>query len=50
MTAEERIIQDIRDILVEKHGEEFLELTEKEQTLLICDELRKCFERFRNGE
>ena len=50
MTAEEKIINLIRESLIEKHGEEFLELTEREQTLLICDELQKHFERFRNGE
>ena len=50
MTPEEKIINLIREDLIVKHGEDFLELTEKEQTLLICDELQKQFERFRNGE
>ena len=49
MTPEEKIINLIREALIEKHGEEFLELSEKEQTLIICDELQKQFERFRNG-
>ena len=50
MTAEEKIIKLIREELIEKHGEEFLELTEREQNLLICDEIQKYFKRFRNGE
>ena len=37
MTPEEKILNLIREDLIEKHGEEFLELTEREQTLLICD-------------
>ena len=49
MTPEEKIINLIREALIEKHGEEFLELSEKEQTLIICDELQKHFERFKNG-
>ena len=48
MTAEEKIINLIRESLIEKHGEDFLELTEKEQTLIICDEIEKHFKRFRN--
>ena len=48
MTPEEKIIELIREDLIVKHGEEFLELTEREQTLLICDELQKHFKRFRN--
>lgn len=50
MTPEEKIIDLIREDLILKHGEDFLELTEREQTLLICDELQKHFKRFRNGE
>lgn len=50
MTPEEKIINLIREALIEKHGEDFLDLTEKEQTLIISDEIEKCFERFRNGE
>ena len=50
MTAEEKIINLIRESLIEKHGEEFLELSERDQTLIICDELQKHFERFKNGE
>lgn len=50
MTAEEKIINLIREALIEKHGEDFLELTEREQTLLICDELQKQFKRIRNGK
>lgn len=49
MTHQEKIITMIRESLVEKHGEEFLVLTEKEQTLIICDEIEKYFERLRNG-
>lgn len=50
MTPEEKIITLIREALIEEHGEDFLDLTEREQTLLICDELNKHFKRFRNGE
>ena len=50
MTAEEKIINLIREALIEKHGEDFLELSENDQNLIICDELQKQFERFRNGE
>lgn len=50
MTPEEKIINLIRESLIEKHGDEFLALTEREQTLLICDEIEKHFKRFRNGE
>lgn len=49
MTPQEKIITTIRESLVEKYGEEFLALTEKEQNFIICDEIEKCFERFRNG-
>lgn len=49
MTPEEKIINLIREDLIERYKEEFLELSEREQTLLICDELQKHFERFRNG-
>jgi hypothetical protein len=50
MTPEEKILNLIREDLIVRHGEEFLELTEREQTLLICDELEKQFKRIRNGE
>lgn len=50
MTPEEKIINLIREDLIVKHGEDFLELTEREQTLLICDELQKQFERIRKGK
>ena len=50
MTAEEKIIDLIRDHLIVKHGDEFLALTEREQNLLISDEIEKSFDRFRNGE
>ena len=49
MTPEEKILYLIREALIERHGEEFLELTEREQTLLICDELQKSFEQIRKG-
>lgn len=50
MTAEEKIIELVRDSLIVKYGDEFLALTEREQNLIISDELQKQFERFRNGE
>ena len=50
MTPQEKIIDTIRDVLIVKYGDEFLALTEREQTLLICDEIEKQFDRFRNGE
>ena len=50
MTAEEKIINLIRDSLIVKYGDEFLALTEREQALLISEEIRKQFERFKNGE
>lgn len=50
MTPQERILNTIREALIEKHGDEFLSLTDKEQTLIICDELNKQFERIRKGE
>lgn len=37
MTAEEKLIQAIREALIEKHGEEFINLTEEEQSELIVD-------------
>lgn len=36
-----QIINLIRDYLIGEYGEEFLELTEREQNLIICDELQK---------
>lgn len=36
MSAEEKIILAIRDALIEKHGEEFLTLSEEEQNELIA--------------
>lgn len=50
MTPEEKIIQAIREGLIEKYSEEFLELSKEEQNNVIADELQKCFERFKNGE
>lgn len=35
MTAEEKMLQSIRNYLIEENGEEFLELTEEEQNNLI---------------
>ena len=49
MTPEEKIIYYVREGLIEKHGEDYLELSEREQTLIICEELQKHFERFKNG-
>lgn len=48
MKPEEKIINLIRESLIERYGEEFIELTEREQTLLICDEINKYFDRFKN--
>lgn len=49
MTPEEKIINLIREDLIERYEEEFLELSEKDQILIICDELQKHFDRFKNG-
>lgn len=35
MTTEEKLIQTIREALIEKHGKEFINLTEEEQNELI---------------
>lgn len=35
MTTEEKLIQTIREALIEKHGEEFINLTKEEQNELI---------------
>lgn len=35
MTAKEKLIQSIREALIEKHGEEFTNLTEESQNELI---------------
>ena len=37
MTPEEKIFYYTREALIEKHGEEFLELDEKSQNALIVD-------------
>lgn len=39
MTAEEKLIQAIREALIEKHGEEFINLSEEEQNELIVGTL-----------
>lgn len=43
----EKIITLIREDLIARYGEEFLELTEKEQNLIIWDELQKHFEKLK---
>jgi hypothetical protein len=45
MTPEEKIIYHIREGLIEKHGEEFLLLSEEDQTELICGVLLELFKR-----
>jgi len=35
MTTEKKLIQSIREALIEKHGEEFINLIEEEQNELI---------------
>lgn len=35
MTAEEKLIQAIREALIEKHGEKFINLSEEDQNELI---------------
>ena len=49
MTPEEKIINLIREDLIKAYREEFLELSEKEQMYIICDELQKYFNYFKNG-
>lgn len=41
MTAQEKIVQGIRDYLIEKDGDKFLRLSEKDQQLLIIDVIQK---------
>ena len=50
MTPEERIIHLISEDLIERHGAEFLNLSEKDKMLIICDELRKHIDNLKNGE
>ena len=37
MTPEEKIFYYTREALIEKHGEEFLELDEKSQNILVVE-------------
>lgn len=50
MTPEEKIIFYIRESLIEQYGDAFLESSEEDQTIIICDELQKYFKHFRNGK
>ena len=45
----EKIISLIRDELTVKYGDDFLALSEKEQNLLISDEIQKYFDLIKKG-
>lgn len=44
MSPEEKFIDGIRNLLIEKYGEEFLTLSEEDQNELILKEIRKCID------
>lgn len=50
MTPERKIYNIIRDHLIEKHGEEFLLLSEKERNLLIWDTMREYVENLKSKQ
>jgi hypothetical protein len=45
MTPEEKILYYIREDLIEIHGIAFLQLSERDQNLIICDVLQELFKR-----
>ena len=45
MTPQEKILHLIESALIEKHGEEFLELSEEDKYNLICQTTVEYFER-----
>lgn len=45
MTAEEKMLQSIRNYLIEENGEEFLKLSEEQQTELIIAILKEFIEK-----
>ena len=49
MTPQEKIYYYTREALIEKHGEDFLELDEKEQDLLIVSTAIEYLKRERGG-
>ena len=48
MTAEEKMLKSIRNYLIEENGEEFLKLSEEQQTELIIAVLREFIEKTKN--
>lgn len=48
MSTEEKLIQNIRECLIEKHGEEFLLLSEEDQNELICDSVRAYIDKLKS--
>ena len=47
MTAEEKLINAIREALIEKHGEEFLFLSEEDQNELILATMREYIDKLK---
>lgn len=47
MTPEEKLIQAIREVLIEKHGEEFLLLSEEDQNELILATMREYIDKLK---
>lgn len=50
MTPEEKIIYYTREMLIEKHGEEFLELDEESQNELVYGTILEYLEREREAK
>lgn len=50
MSVEDKLIYHIRLALIEKHGEEYLQLSEKEQALLICDVFKQYVDSLKKAE
>ena len=50
MTPEEKIIFYIREGLIEKYGNSFIQLSEKAQNDLIAFEIQQAIKQFKNGK
>ena len=47
MTPEKKIIETVRGMLIAKYGYNFLRLSERDQSNLISDEIRKSIQKLR---
>lgn len=45
MTPEEKIYNAVKNVLIQKHGYNFLKLSDKDQNLLIVDEYKTFLEK-----